>query len=297
MSSSIQLSSADGYDVNRMVFSKPVIGNVKDTSINFRRINISTKYDDGTIGPLVFQTGRVFSFGPSENIDPTTKKINGYSFPLCLFNKDGPSKEEKQWVQTFNNVVDRCKKNLLDKKVELKLHDLEPSDLKKFNPLYYKKVDGTIVDGAGPTLYAKLIVSKKGGEDRIVSEFFDTNGNPLNALDILKKYCHTTAAVMIESIFLGNKISLQVKLYEAEVELAQTGMRKLLPRSRPQAESKVEISNSVEDEDVDEVIYDDKDVIEDSSIKSEDDEELVEPEPVKALPKKTVKKVVPKKKA
>ena len=299
MSSNTQLVSADGYDVNRMIFSKPIVGNVKDTSINFRRINISTKNNDGTVGDLVISTERLFSFGVCENVDPTTKKVNGYVFPLCLYGKDEPSEEELAFVKTFNNIVDRCKKYLLDNKKDLKLHDLEMSDLKKFNPLYYKKVDGVVVDGQGPTLYAKLIVSKKNGQDKIVSEFFDTNGNQLNALDLLKKYCHTHAVIKFESIFLGNKISLQVKLYEAEVELADTGMKRLLPRSRPKAESQVVVEDTKEDtfdEDVDETLNDDIANEEVSSIKSEESE-LEEPEPVKPLPKKkvTTKKVVAKK--
>lgn len=298
MSSNTQLVSADGYDVNRMIFTKPIVGNVKDTSINFRRINISTKYLDGTIGDLVIPTERLFSFGVCENIDPNTKKVNGYVFPLCLHGKDEPTDDEKMFVKTFNNIVERCKKHLLDNKKELKLHDLEPSDLKKFNPLYYKKVDGVVVDGQGPTLYAKLIVSKKNGQDKIISEFFDAHGNQLNALDLLKKYCHTRSVIKIESIFLGNKISLQVKLYEAEVELSDNGVKRLLPRSsRPKVEQYVSIETSNEvsntfDEDIDDNI--DDDIPDTSSIKSNDSE--LE-EPVKPLPKKKVitKKVVAKK--
>ena len=47
------------------------------------------------------------------------------------------------------------------------------------------------------------------------------------------KYCYTKAAVKIESIFIGSKISLQVKLYEAVIEPTAAGMRRLL--SRPAA--------------------------------------------------------------
>jgi hypothetical protein len=43
--------------------------------------------------------------------------------------------------------------------------------------------------------------------------------------------------VKIESIFVGAKISLQVKLYEAVVEPSKMGMKRLL--ARPKARSKV----------------------------------------------------------
>jgi hypothetical protein len=51
------------------------------------------------------------------------------------------------------------------------------------------------------------------------------------------KHCYTNAAVKIESIFIGAKISLQVKLYEAVVEPSKMGMKRLL--ARPKASSKV----------------------------------------------------------
>ena len=51
------------------------------------------------------------------------------------------------------------------------------------------------------------------------------------------KYCFTKAAIKIESIFIGSKISLQVKLYEAVIEPTNSGMKRLL--ARPKANSKV----------------------------------------------------------
>ena len=109
------------------------------------------------------------------------------------------------------------------------------SDLKKFNPLYYKKDRGKIVEGTGPTLYAKLIVSKK--HDKIVTMFYDNDGEAIDPMTLHGKYCHVNAAVKIESVFIGNKISMQVKLYECEVKLADTGMKRLM--KRPPAQSVV----------------------------------------------------------
>ena len=88
-----------------------------------------------------------------------------------------------------------------------------------------------VAEGTGPTLYSKLIFSKK--TDKFVSKFFDQQDNPLDPYDLIGKYCYTHAAVKIESIFIGSKISLQVKLYEAVVEPIQTGTKRLL--SRPAA--------------------------------------------------------------
>lgn len=225
-----KLTTAADYDVNRMMFSEPIIGSVKDTPINYRRINISTYNKDGTIGDLILPTERIFSFGVSENINPETKKTNGHVLPLCLWNKDGATVAEKAWTDSFDRIVEHCKKHLIDNREEIEQYDLSANDLKKFNPLYWKKDKGKVVDGTGPTLYAKLIASKK--HNKILSMFLNLDDEPIEPLSLLGKYCYTRAAVKIESIFIGNKISLQVKLYEAYIELIDSGIKPLLTRPK-----------------------------------------------------------------
>jgi len=237
-----QLSDANNYDTKRMIFSDPVAGSVPGNgpAINYSRINISTKYDDGKVGDLILGTERLFSFGVSENLSPDTGKVNGWTMPLCLWNKAGATKSEKAWVDSFNAIVERAIDHILDHKEELDKFDLERSDLKKFNPLYWKKerkmVDGkqqqVVVEGTGPTLYSKLIYSKT--NSTFVTKFYDADNQPLDPLDMLGKYSYATGAVKIESIFIGNKISLQVKLYEAVVEPISTGTTRLLrPVAKP----------------------------------------------------------------
>jgi hypothetical protein len=292
--SDIQLTSAKGYNVNNIIFSKPQAGGLKDTSVKFRRIYLSTKYQDGTEGDLIISTPRIFSFGVVENVSPEDKnKINGFVFPLVLFNKDGPSDDEKIFLDTFNKIINHAKKHLLDHKKELKLPSLDESDLKKFNPIFYKKdkETGDIADDALPTLYLRLALSKKDGVDKILSSFYDKRtGDDLNAMDLLKKYCWTTAAIKFESIFLGSKISFQAKLYEADIELLNSGKKRLLPR--PKAQLSVEIDDSRDEENVQESVDDNEET---SSIISDIDETPEpEPEPVKSV--KKITKVVKKKK-
>ena len=290
--SDIQLTSAKGYNVNNIIFSKPQAGGLKDTSVKFRRIYLSTKYPDGAEGDLIISTPRIFSFGVVENVSPEDKnKINGFVFPLVLFNKDGASDDEKIFLDTFNKIINHAKKHLLDHKKELKLPSLDESDLKKFNPIFYKKdkETGDIADDALPTLYLRLALSKKDGVDKILTSFYDKRtGDDLNAMDLLKKYCWTTAAIKFESIFLGSKISFQAKLYEADIELLNSGKKRLLPR--PKAQLSVEIDDSRDEENVQESVDDNEET---SSIISDIDE-APEPEPVKSV--KKITKVVKKKK-
>jgi hypothetical protein len=255
-SENTQLTPVEGYDPKqRMIFSEPILGSVPDSKpkIEFKRINISSRNEDGSEGELVFPTERLFSFGVSENVSQETQKVTGYTFPLCLWSRDGPTPQEKQWTDTFDAVVENCVDFLLRKKEDLDIFELQRSDLTKskggLNPLYWKKEKvkdektGKMVLRAvpdmGPTLYTKLIYSKK--NDKFLTQFFNASDDSeqLNALDLMGKYCYTNAAVKIESIFISGtgKISLQVKLYEAVVEPSKAGMKRLL--ARPKARSMV----------------------------------------------------------
>ena len=242
MSQNTQLTSAFGYDTKRMLFSEVQHGSIPNSipQINYKRINIQTQNEDGTTGDLILPTSKLFSFGVSENSDPNTGKVNGYVMPLCLWNRDSPSSEEKEWSDTFDSIVERCKEHLVANREEIEQYDLTISDLKKLNPLYWKKEKGKIVPGVGPTLYAKLINSKK--LNKILTMYFDFDGETVDPLSLLGKHCYAKSAVKIESIFIGTRISLQVKLYECEVSLVDTGMKRLL--QRPNAQKRVLTSTS-----------------------------------------------------
>uniref|UniRef100_A0A6C0EJP3 Uncharacterized protein n=1 Tax=viral metagenome TaxID=1070528 RepID=A0A6C0EJP3_9ZZZZ len=231
-----QVTPINDFDVKRMIFSEPQPGSIKDTTITFKRVYISVLNPDGSIGDLILETQKLFSFGVSENKDVKTQEVNGHVLPICLHNRKGPSEEEIAWVEKFNEIVEQCKEYLLQNKEEVGLYDLERAELKKFNPLYYKREsNGKIAEGAGPVLYAKLIASKK--TNTIKSMFFDKEGESIEPLSLLKQYCFVNAAIKIESIFIGQKPSLQVKLYEAIVETMDTTMQPLL--SRPKASKRV----------------------------------------------------------
>jgi hypothetical protein len=236
-----QLTAASGYNTSNMIFSDPQCGSIPDSkpAISFKRINIQTRNSDGSVGDLILSTEKIFSFGVCENTNMETGKVNGYVLPLCLYNKDFPTASEKEFVTTFNNIVDKIKSHLIEHRESFEQEDLDERDLKKLNPLYYKKEKGKVVDKAGPTLYAKLIMSKK--LNKITTMFFDPNtGSEIDPLELIGKFGFATTAIKFESIFIGNKISLQIKVHECEFELQQTGFKRLLS-SRPVSKPEVVI--------------------------------------------------------
>ena len=308
MSNFTQLVSASSYDVNNMVFSTPVEQKIPDSKVTSKRIYISTKNADGTVGELCMATDEIYSFGVNINLDEKNKDIvTGYTMPLCLFNKNGPSESEKEFVETFNSIVEKCKDHIIENKDSLDQYSLERSELKKIcNSLYYKrdpKNKAKIMDGVGPTLYAKLIFNKKKNE--IDTTFFNSQtGVEVNPMDLIEKHCFAKAVIKFESIFIGNKISLQIKLYECEVKMIDSGRKQLLPR--PKASSTVNIvvkSNTYnpldEDDDDNEVFdIDDAGSLKDGDAVEKKDEEdvVVLEEKVETLEIKEEEVVKPKKK-
>ena len=247
-----QLTSVRGYiPKERMIFSEPISGEIPDSKpkIEFKRINISTRNEDGTEGELIIPTGRLYSFGVSENTSQETGLTTDYTFPLCLWSRDGATSEEEIWIDTFSSIVDHCIDHLIENREELDRFELERRDLTKskggLNPLYWKtekvvnKITGKTlirrIPDRGPTLYAKLIYYKK--QDKFLTQFFNAQDEPLEARSLMGQHCHAKAAVKIESIFIGSRISLQVKLYEAVVEPITAPMKRLL--ARPKVKSKI----------------------------------------------------------
>ena len=147
--------------------------------------------------------------------------------------------------------------------------------------MYWKKEKGKVVEGTGPMLYAKVLQNKK--TDTITSLFYDENGRDIEPMSLLNKQCYVKAAIKIEGIFIGSKVSLQVKLHEAEIKLKDSGVKRLLRASLPfiqKEEEEVVVSSELSslslknDEKLDENEEDDK-----GSLKGDDDEEEKVEEP------------------
>ena len=215
---SIQLTQPDGYKPNNMIFSQAESNTIPTKggpAIQYKRIQINTRYPDGTQGPLILPTANndgkgIFSFGVQQNKDPQTGRLTGFTMPLCLWSKGGATDQETIFIDTFNAIVEYAKEYLVENRDEIEKFDLEKSDLKRLNPLYYKKSGGKRVEGLGPVLYSKLLCNRSND----IKTMFKNSATNL-AFDphtLQNKYCYVEGAVKIESIFIGNSISLQVKI-------------------------------------------------------------------------------------
>lgn len=285
-----QLHYVESYNLDNIFFGEPEAYSIPgDKPINFHRINIYTKNQNengdltGSVGDLILKFPKMFSFGVNANKDDN-QKLTGHSVSLCMWSKEGVSESELKATELLESLIKKCKDKIFSLKKELKKPKMEMSDLKKLDKLLYWKEDedGNRISGVGPIFTPKLIEYKetkdKNGNvkpHQISTVFYledevDEEGNPVEVspLEYLadknnKKYCFVTPAIKIDNIFVGGTaITIQCKIYEADVASVQLGQQRLLhPASKVNSKHQVSDSTSTvapkvqtksEDEDEDE---------------------------------------------
>ena len=216
----MQLSSYENLTQENIIFKEAKEFKVNDSKIKYKRIPIEIKYSNGKKGPLVIETPFLFSFGVSEKKNQETKKLVGYSIPVCLWAKDSePNNKEKAFLDVINNLT-----SLFQQYLENEYGPDLASSLS--SPLYYKQVEYTDKKGknktindpsSAPVFYAKLIYSEK--SKKILSLFKGKGGKDLNPFKYINQYCNVKLALIIEGIFISKTVtSLQIKVHECYVK-------------------------------------------------------------------------------
>lgn len=229
-----QLTLINDFKLSNIVYSKPQTKNIPNSQLTYKTIQLSYNNPNGTIGDLVLATERCFSFGVSENTDPQTSKVTGYSLSLCLWDKTGATEAQKKFTDTWDIMCDGFKDYVVENKKDIQKFTLtrESDSIAKLNPIYWKynKETGEIMRERGPTLYPKLMTKRKDDQLVITSLFHDAESQvDLDPYELLNKKCIVRCALKIESIYISKSISLQVKVWDAQVTLLDTGIRRLLP--------------------------------------------------------------------
>ena len=216
----MQLSSYENLTQDNIIFKEAKEFKIKDSKIKYKRIPIEIKYSNGKKGPLVIETPFLFSFGVSEKKNQETKKLVGYSIPVCLWAKDSePNNKEKAFLDVINNLTSLSQQHLENEYGP----DLASTLI---SPLYYKQEEYTDKKGkkktridpsSAPVFYAKLIYSEK--SKKILSLFKGKGGKDLNPFKYIDQYCNVKLALIIEGIFLSKTVtSLQIKVHESYVK-------------------------------------------------------------------------------
>jgi hypothetical protein len=235
------------YDINvndDIVFSEPVIEAIPGSTLTGRRIRVSTRYPDGKYGDLVLETEELFSFGVKESSfgsDPTdSQKKKDYTMSLCLYDREGPTDKQQEWVDIFENgIIRKIREHVVGVKRELRKHDMTERDIK--SPLSRKVNEETgEIEDSSPKWFIKLIVSRKTGA--ICTSFWDVEGSKLPVDSVMGKFCKARCAIIVDSIYVNSaRVSIICKLWEATVEILEpAGSTRLLKPKKPPQETVVE---------------------------------------------------------
>lgn len=189
------------------------------------RVPICVRTPDGP-KPLLFLIDDVYSYGVSRKT-PFGKPegIAYYDLPLVLQDRDGGTADQRDTVDLLDALVKQVKEQIIEKKKQLKRGTLVLSDLRDVSPIWRKKdEDGNIMTNRSPMIYPHLRATKmvgKGQEPmtddhwKITTTFRDAYRNILDPVaDLLGKKMTSRVLIHFESIFVGSRISFQVKVQE-----------------------------------------------------------------------------------
>ena len=216
----MQLSAYENVTPENVKFTEAKEFKVNDSNIKYKRILIEISYGNNKKGPLVIETPTLFSFGVSEKKNQETKKLVGYSVPVCLWGKNSqPNEKGQAFFDVLNNIT-----SITNDFLENAYGPDVASSLT--SPLYYKQVE--IVDkkgkkrtkkdtSASPVLYAKVIYSEK--SKKILSLFKTKGKKDVNPLKYIDQYCNVKMALIIEGVFISKTVtSLQIKVHECYIK-------------------------------------------------------------------------------
>ena len=189
---------------------------------------IGIKTAENDIGPLIISTPEnLLSFGIQEITDRETQNTIGYQMPICLWGKRKISDDERLFSSKLDEIVEVCKNFLRGIKDEIKVDDKMIDDVRILN---WKYQNGEKKEDKGPLLYTKLMLHNK--NNRIMTYFIDEDiDTMIEPFDLLNKKCIVTAAVKIENIIIGKRISISVRLYEVLVKKLNTDKKVFVPKS------------------------------------------------------------------
>lgn len=235
------------FSIDAVNFGKPV-----PQSQGTHRVLISYTHPDNTKTPLQISTPKLFSFGVSPNGPMgeavTDTNVISYTLPLVLFDhRDGPTDEEQKFINAIDQIVDKVRTHCTTKDFNTDIGKFgddmyTTNDFRRLNPIYIKKDKGVVVAGKAPVLYPKLKFKKdpSGGSNHTFSTAFHKNNQSysvdpsielevVNPLSLIGRRMHTKTKLHVESIFIGAKVSIQLRLVQVLYETIENNQIRIQP--------------------------------------------------------------------
>ncbi|QHR78501.1 early iridovirus protein [Lymphocystis disease virus 4] len=189
----------DKFNKKCMCFESP-----KTNKYNGHRINVRYKEND-TVTKCRLRTPILFSWGLQSYDKTEEEAMVNYSFPLVLYNmENGPTKRETKFIEVLQEILSECKRHLKQKSIKDIINKRQLEALIEDMSIMYENPP------KAPTLYPKIIYSGK--TKQFVTFFFKRCNGLDRRIDPIYGRCRVIADIIVESIYIGNTISLQLKI-------------------------------------------------------------------------------------
>lgn len=233
MSKRTTLKNADeisAFDVNDIVFDKTEEKKLSD-SVKYFRVPIKARTSKDKLNDLYIVLDQCYCFGVSDKY--------GLAMGISLEDREGATAHQSSAIQLFNQIADRCKEVIVDRKLELKLPakmTVSSDKLDNIGCVKYKLDDeGNIDTTKAPTMNLKFTLQKKDKEGNELVEpklmclfKHEETLEDLSIFDLLDKPFYVRSVIHIEGIFVGQQIKLQAKLRECLVQPIENTSRSIL---------------------------------------------------------------------
>jgi hypothetical protein len=233
MSKRTTLKNADeisAFDVNDIVFDKTEEKKLSD-SVKYFRIPIKAKSSKDKLNDLYIVLDQCYCFGVSDKY--------GLAMGISLEDREGPTEHQSTAIQLFNQIADRCKEVVVERKLELKLPAKMTTSSDKLDNIgcvkYKLDSEGNIDTTKAPTMNLKFTLQKKDKEGNELAEpklmclfKHEETLEDLSIFDLLDKPFYVRSVIHIEGIFVGQQIKLQAKLRECLVQPIENTSRSIL---------------------------------------------------------------------
>ncbi|NP_078713.1 early iridovirus protein [Lymphocystis disease virus 1] len=190
----------ENFCSKNIIFDKP-----KTNKYNGHRISLKYKQDETNTTKCYFRTPILASWG-IQSYDKTDEDspIN-YSFPLVLYNIDnGPTAKEQAFIDILQEILNKSKQHLKHKSVKEIINKRQLDSLVDDMSILYE------TSPKAPTIYPKIIYNNK--TKQFVTLFYRRCAGKDRRIDPLHGRCRVIADIILESIYIGTTVSIQLKI-------------------------------------------------------------------------------------
>jgi hypothetical protein len=238
-----KLFNISTLNLNQIELSETETKSVPGQKISYQRVRLGIRQDDELHDLLIRSVPSLLSWGVQESRDIGTNELNGYQLPIVLWTNKG-TQEERNFTNGFHNFCEYLKGMLIERKDSFGKYDLERSDLKRFNPLYWKTEKGKVVEEKGPTFYAKCLFDRN--RQKINTLFVnELTKEVVDPKTLIGKHLFLSFVLRVEGVFIGNRLSLQMRVTEVLYREKEDRVKSLLC---PDAMMKTEMLDCLSDE-------------------------------------------------